>query len=41
MTALAFRSDVSGAAKIYKMVLSSKVATLLYQGWSNNPDWNP
>jgi len=41
MTALGFRSNVSGAARIYKMVLGSKVATLLGQGWSNAPDWNP
>jgi len=40
-TTIAFRSDVSGTAEIYKMVLGSQVVTLLHQGWCNAPDWNP
>jgi WD40 repeat protein len=38
-TTIAFRSDVSGTLSVYKMVLGSNVATLLYS-LANNPDWN-
>ena len=37
---IAFRSDVSGTASVYKMVLGSNAATLLHS-LANDPDWNP
>jgi Tol biopolymer transport system component len=39
-TAIAFRSDVSGTASVYKMVLGSNVTTLLHSPGCT-PDWNP
>ncbi len=39
-TMLAFRSNASGSAAIYRMVLGSNVATWLHSG-GNQPDWNP
>jgi Tol biopolymer transport system component len=39
-TSIAFRSDVSGTASVYKMVLGSNEATLLHS-LANAPDWNP
>ena len=40
MTALGFRSNVSGTPSVYKMVLGSNVATLLHS-LANDLDWNP
>jgi TolB protein len=39
-TTIAFRSDVSGTASVYKMVLGSNAATLLHP-LAIAPDWNP
>ncbi|MGA2866908.1 MAG: hypothetical protein ABSF95_20735 [Verrucomicrobiota bacterium] len=39
-TTIAFRSDVSGTASVYKMVLGSNVTTLLHSPGCT-PDWNP